>query len=165
MSRPILSWVAVFAAAACTAVPDAENVTARPPAAQQPAPEAPSPQPLASINIPSGRCGMTLWMASGSGIEPIFQSLDVTTATMNLDGNAAPLQLEEQSGPIQLGMRARQVFKPVSDHKTTEHVELKLEWGDRFPGGLYVRGGTLTVSGADGWGRVLPVAGIAGCKA
>ncbi|MEL6873362.1 MAG: hypothetical protein AAFO62_11355 [Pseudomonadota bacterium] len=104
-------------------------------------------------------------MASGSGITPIFQSIDVTTATMNLDGKAASMRLEEQSGPIQLGMRAQQVFTPTTDDPATERVELQLEWGDRFPGGLYVRGGTLTVNGADGWGRVLPVAGIAGCKA
>ena len=127
--------------------------------------EAPDPAPLEGYDIPRGRCGMILWTKAGSRIAPIFRSLDVTEATMQVEGKPVGLVLDSQSGDLALGMRSEQVFKGFDGDGQPLSVEARLDWGDGFPGGLYVRGGTLTVNGADGWSRILPVAGIAGCKA
>lgn len=127
--------------------------------------EAPDPAVLNSYGIPSGRCGMILWTPSGSKIAPVFTSVDSIEATMQIEGEEVPLSLRRQSGEIRFGMRAEQVFAAVPDNHAGTTVETKLRWGQPFPSGSYIRGGTITLTGADGWQRIMPVAGIAGCKA
>jgi hypothetical protein len=106
---------------------------------------------------------MILWTRSGAEVVPIFRALDGTSATMRLDGQTTPLTLQSQSGDLKLGMRANQLYVSENDTGSTT-VEAKLQWGQSFPAGTYVQRGALTVSGADGWSRIVPVAGIAGCK-
>jgi hypothetical protein len=96
---------------------------------------------------------------------PIFRSVDVVDAVMTIDQEQVPLQLASQDGDLRLGMRAMQLFTATSDEKTGLTVAADLDWGQPFPSGSYISGGTLTLTGVDGWQRVLPVAGIAGCKA
>jgi hypothetical protein len=125
--------------------------------------EAPDPSPLSGYNIPAGQCGMILWMRSGADVLPIFRVIDATAGTMTLDGKRTELTLQSQTGELRVGMRANQTFAAPGEEGVTT-VESRLHWGQNFPAGAYIRGGTLTVSGADGWSRILPVAGIAGCK-
>ncbi|MEM9838276.1 MAG: hypothetical protein AAF830_03880 [Pseudomonadota bacterium] len=163
--RRQLSFLAALGLAACATTDDQGAETPAPRPIKVAETEAPDPHPLASFDIPAGRCGMTLWSASGGRIAPIFQSLDVTSATMKLDGEQVNLVLKEQSGSLHLGMRSYQVFVRPDDGGESQTVAARLDWGERFQGGLYIKGGTLAVTGADGWERVVPIAGIAGCKA
>ena len=59
-------------------------------------------------------------------------------------------------------MPQNQLYQSLGGDGVT--VEINTVWGRNFPSGSYVERGTITLSGADGWQRVLPVAGIAGCK-
>ncbi|GGY52767.1 hypothetical protein [Parvularcula lutaonensis] len=127
--------------------------------------EAPDPSPLAGYAIPAGQCGMILWTRTGADIVPIFRSLDVIDATMTIDGETLPLRLLFQEGELRLGMRSQQVFQTLPDVDPEVTVEARLRWGQSFPSGSYIQGGTLALSGEDGWTRIVPVAGIAGCKA
>ncbi|MEM9809653.1 MAG: hypothetical protein AAF788_00340 [Pseudomonadota bacterium] len=157
-----LAGLVLVGVAAC-ASKDAPIPALRP-GVPQVATEAPDPSPLEQYDIPSGRCGMILWSTAGSRVVPIFRSVDATLATMRIEGEDIPLSLVAQEGALRLGMRASQQFSgATSKQKIT--VDSNIQWGQPFPGGIYVQRGTLTTSGEDGWGRVMPVAGIAGCKA
>lgn len=162
MSRFLISFSAAVFLAACATSSSPDVQTQQRAFAET---EAPDPSPLDAYAIPPGRCGMILWTQNGSRIAPIFRSVDVTTATMRIEGEEMPLLLQSQDGELRLGMRAKQVFAATGESNGGVVVEAKLNWGQAFPGGSYVSGGTLTVIGADGWRRILPVAGIAGCKA
>lgn len=121
--------------------------------------EAPDPGPLTGIGIPSGECGMVLWSRSGGRVAPIFRAVGGTRAVMKIEGEDVPLTLQAQEGDMRIGIRARQIYAGEGLSVTT-----KVRWGQNFPGGTYVESGSITVGGSDGWSRVLPVAGIAGCK-
>jgi hypothetical protein len=126
--------------------------------------EAPDPAPLAGIGIPSGSCGLVLWARSGSRVAPIFRSIGATDAVMKIEGAEVPLSLVQQSGELRLGLRAQQTYRSAEGAAAVVTVQNRLTWGQPFPGGIYVERGAITVEGEDGWSRVLPVAGIAGCK-
>ncbi|MEO1041010.1 MAG: hypothetical protein AAFX52_01845 [Pseudomonadota bacterium] len=127
--------------------------------------EAPDPSPLANSSIPSGQCGMILWSQMGARTVPIFRSVGITKASMTVEQEPIDFILADQSGVIRLGMAEQQDFVSGPSNNGPVGAKLRFEWGQAFPGGSYVQRGTLTVSGADGWERVMPVAGIAGCKA
>lgn len=148
--------------AACASGPKAGDRAAGPGIVES---EAPDPSPLAGYNIPAGRCGLILWTRTGADVVPVFRSVDVIDATMSIEGKTLPLRLLFQEGELRLGMRGKQIFQTLPNEEPEVTVEARLRWGQPFPGGSYVEGGTLTLSGTDGWARILPVAGIAGCKA
>ncbi|NRA31358.1 MAG: hypothetical protein HRU11_13970 [Parvularculaceae bacterium] len=108
---------------------------------------------------------MVLWTESGGRVSPIFRSVDVTRATMNIEGETIQLQLTDQNGELRLGMRSEQTYAVVEGPKSGLTLDVKADWGESFPGGLYIKGGSMTVNGTEGWSRIMPVAGIAGCKA
>jgi hypothetical protein len=162
--RPALVGLATLAIGACagggTSVGDTERAAFG-------RTEAPDPSPLARIDIPSGECGMILWARSGARTVPIFRAVNVVDAVMTVDGSDVPLQLASQDGPLRLGMRAKQLFVADGNGDAATPrltVAASIEWGQPFPGGTYISGGTLTLTGESGWQRIVPVAGIAGCK-
>lgn len=158
-------WLVIPLMGACASTTQAPSPAPSDNSAMALRTEAPDPGPLSGAGIPSGRCGMILWTRDGSRVSPIFRELDGIEATMRLEGNDVPLTLQSQHGELRLGIRANQLFTAQGEQHRGVTVETKLSWGQGFPGGTYVKGGTLSVSGADGWVRILPVAGIAGCKA
>ncbi|NNU17102.1 hypothetical protein HK107_12295 [Parvularcula sp. ZS-1/3] len=164
MIRSALFLAGAVTLAACASAPStgANKATSAPPRIET---EAPDPDPLRAASIPSGRCGMILWTKSGSRTLPIFRSLDNLQATMQIEGDEVSLDLQEEAGELRLGMRSEQLYAVADEARAGSSVETKLTWGQTFPGGSYISGGTITLTGADGWQRILPVAGIAGCKA
>lgn len=167
--RYLLPCLAVIAVSACVAVEPDQSESRRNSPDQYEAvrtvnTEAPDPSPLANSAIPSGQCGMILWSQIGSRTVPIFQSVGITQARMTLENEPVDLLLAHQTGMLRLGMGNRQEFITEATNTGAAGAKLRFEWGQPFPGGSYVQRGTLTVSGADGWERVMPVAGIAGCK-
>ena len=157
-----LAWIAALGLAACASEPKPDVVPA---SAGLGTTAAPDPTPLASYDIPSGRCGMILWTKDSGRVAPIFRSIDTVQASMIIEGETVPLLLASQDGDLRFGMRAQQVFTPTDPEKHSTVVETKLEWGQAFPGGIYINRGSLKLTATDGWQRILPVAGIAGCKA
>ncbi len=157
-----LAWIVVLGLVACASEPKPE---AAPASARLGKTSAPDPTPLANYDIPSGRCGMILWTKDSGRVTPIFRSIDTVQASMIIEGDTVPLLLASQDGDLRYGMRAQQVFTPADPEKHSTVVETKLEWGQAFPGGIYINRGSLKLTAPDGWQRILPVAGIAGCKA
>lgn len=121
--------------------------------------EAPDPGILVSANIPQGRCGMILWTRSGANAVPIFRSVDDGRASMVIDGEDVTLSLTGRGGESRLGIPAVQRFAAEGAEVTVRAV-----WGQPFPAGAYVQDAAVTIQGADGWTRIVPTAGIAGCK-
>ncbi len=167
--RHILSCLAVIALSACVSVETDQsesrsNGSAPYAEVRTVDTEAPDPSPLVNSSIPSGQCGMILWSQIGSRTVPIFQSVGITQARMTLENEPVDLLLAHQTGMLRLGMGNRQEFITEATNTGAAGAKLRFEWGQPFPSGSYIQRGTLTVSGADGWERVMPVAGIAGCK-
>lgn len=123
---------------------------------------------LGAINgfgIPSGRCGMVLYAQSGAKPVPIFRSTDDGLAMVQVDGALRQIVLVGRGGETQQGIPSSQFFRTdQSAPGGALSVAIQTRWGTPFPSGAYVQDGTLTVTAADGWSRVVPVAGIAGCK-
>lgn len=130
--------------------------------------EAPDPGVLTSADIPKGRCGMILWTRSGASTVPIFRSVDDGQASMVIDGAPVTLTLTGRGGESRLGIPAVQRFAgtlpATNEDGGPVEVTVRAVWGLPFPAGAYVQDAALTVQGADGWSRVVPTAGIAGCK-
>lgn len=124
---------------------------------------APDPGRLADAQVPPGRCGMTLWTKAGADQVPVFRSVDDGTASMVIDDAPVTLTLTGRGGESRVGIPIRQEFAgdgpggPIT-------VSMRGQWGQNFPAGAYVARATLNVTGADGWSRVVPAAGIAGCR-
>ncbi len=127
--------------------------------------EAPDPGRLEAFAIPPGRCGMILYSRSGIQAVPVFRSTDDGTALMKLEGALTALSLVGRGGETRRSVPSAQHFRGKLETGMGVTVSAVTSWGQTFPGGAYVDNGTLTVRAADGWTRVIPVAGIAGCKA
>lgn len=127
--------------------------------------EAPDPGALAGYGIPSGRCGMVLWARAGKSAVPIFQALDDGKGVMEIDGETSQLMRLRVNGVARAGMPQLQIFQTQLSDGSRVEIEANTVWGEAFPGGSYIERGTISLTGADGWSRVTPVAGIAGCKA
>ena len=125
--------------------------------------EAPDPGALPVADVPSGRCGTILWAKSGADQVPVFRSVDDGTASMVLDDELVTLTLTGRGGETRVGIPATQAFRGEGQDGPVE-VVMRATWGQSFPAGAYVSRATLNVAGPDGWERVMPVAGIAGCR-
>lgn len=126
--------------------------------------EAPDLGPLDGFGIPSGRCGMMLYGAAGTRSTPVFRSLDDGTATMQIEGSIVQLRLVGRGGDTRVGVPSIQYFSGVLADQSEVHLSVTTAWGKGFQAGSFVDSGTLSVTGADGWSRIMPVAGIAGCR-
>ena len=126
--------------------------------------EAPDPGPLTEAGVPPGRCGMILWTLSGASAVPVFRSVDDGTADMQVDGSPIDLALVGRGGEDRLGIPAVQQFEGRLPGGEPVTVTVRGTWGRAFPAGAYVERASLSLTGADGWTRSLPTAGIAGCR-
>lgn len=127
--------------------------------------EAPDLGAVGQYGIPSGRCGMILYTQSGGRAVPIFRSTDDGAAIMQIEGRVTQLRLVGRGGEARLGIPNQQYFQAELANGMGVTIAASARWGNSFPSGTYVERGTITATGADGWSRVVPIAGIAGCKA
>lgn len=169
IKRALAAFILMFAMAACQSTPERNETSAIerargvvPVSAQT---EAPDPGALGNYSIPAGRCGMVLWAKAGTATVPIFRAFENGEGMMEIDGALTALARSSGSGEARATIPNRQVFRARGSDGQLVTVEANTVWGVNFPGGSYVERGTITLTGADGWSRVLPVAGIAGCKA
>ena len=125
--------------------------------------EAPDPGALGVAQVPAGRCGTILWTKSGADQVPIFRSVDDGTASMVIDGTPVSLTLTGRGGETRVGIPSTQAFAGETADGPIE-VVMRGTWGQPFPAGSYVARATINVTGPDGWARVVPTAGIAGCR-
>ena len=125
--------------------------------------QAPDPGALGVAQVPRGRCGTILWTRSGADQVPVFRSVDDGTASMVIDGAPVALTLTGRAGETRVGIPGTQAFTGETPDGPIE-VTMAGVWGRSFPAGAYVARATINVVGADGWSRIVPAAGIAGCR-
>lgn len=160
--------LSAFGLMACETTPDRTAAATSRPKPSVPVSvetEAPDPGALGEYSIPKGRCGMVLWARAGTQTVPIFQALDDGAGLMEIDGAVTALTRVASNGETRARIPQIQSFKAHNADGGTIQIEAQTIWGTPFQGGSYVKRGTLTLTGPDGWSRVVPVAGIAGCKA
>ncbi|ADM09782.1 hypothetical protein PB2503_08634 [Parvularcula bermudensis HTCC2503] len=127
--------------------------------------EAPDLDALGRYSIPQGRCGLVLWTLAAGKAVPVFQSISGGETTMKIEGTPVLLLQTGQAGEARVGIPAFQTFEAMTPSNGRVDIETRAAWGVGFPGGAYVERGTITLTGENGWKRVLPIAGIAGCRA
>ncbi|MEM9420977.1 MAG: hypothetical protein AAF986_00480 [Pseudomonadota bacterium] len=162
---------AVIALAGCVATsPTSQSSKGTEPRVHGPAPmatntEAPDLGVLGPYGIPQGRCGMILYTLAGATPVPIFRSTDDGNALMDIEGAVTQIVLVGRKGETRMAIPSGQYFQGTLTSGGGVQVAAETQWGKEFRGGAYVERGTLTVTASDGWSRVVPVAGIAGCRA
>ncbi len=126
--------------------------------------EAPDLGVLGPYGVPQGRCGMILYTLAGATPVPIFRSTDDGNALMDIEGTLTQLTLVGRAGETRMAIPGSQYFQGNLSTGMGVQVAAVTQWGNSFRGGAYVQQGTITLTAADGWSRVVPVAGIAGCR-
>ena len=155
-----VSLLAAVLLAACASSGGQDTSAARPLLADT---QAPDPGALGVAQVPRGRCGTILWTRAGADQVPVFRSVDDGTASMVLDGQPVALTLTGRAGETRVGIPSTQAFTGETPDGPIE-VTMAGIWGQAFPAGSYVARATISVVGADGWSRIVPAAGIAGCR-
>jgi hypothetical protein len=159
----LLAMLAIGLTGCATGGPDPQGP--RVPVPMSAETEAPDLGALRTYGVPRGRCGMILYTLAGATPVPIFRSTDDGTAIMEIERQVTPLALVGRGGTTRMAIPSMQYFQGHLASGEAITVAAQTEWGQPFQGGSYVRSGTMTVTAANGWSRVVPVAGIAGCKA
>ena len=131
------------------------------PAIAPPTVDAPEIGRIPEGALPAGECGMLLWTVEAEQPALIFRSVVGEGALMTIDGAPIELALTSAAGDARFGVSANEAFLGAAGVV----VEVGVTFGLAFDGGSYVEKGRLIVRGADGWERVAPVAGLAGCRA
>jgi hypothetical protein len=116
---------------------------------------------LQNANLPAGACGMLIWMMDGDAPSPVFRYVSGAAGQISVSGKTLELARIETEGASNFGVHERQKF--TSGAGMT--VDLKVEFGTPFEGGLWLQNGLVAIESGDGWRTVAPVAGVAGCRA
>ncbi|MEM6648680.1 MAG: hypothetical protein AAF603_00355 [Pseudomonadota bacterium] len=168
-SSLLLALVSLFCLAACetTPAPSKGNTASDPLIGRFPISadtEAPDLGALEAYSIPNGQCGMVLYTQSAIRPVPIFRSTDDGKGLMQIEGKLTTLTLVGRGGESRMGVPSQQYFEAGAAEDSKIKAAVLTSWGQTFPSGAYVQEGTITLTAPDGWSRVLPVAGIAGCR-
>lgn len=124
--------------------------------------DAPEASPLAVDNLPPGRCGLLLWTVNNRQPVLIYRSVVEAGADMVIDGQAMRLNQLRRGGAVQFGVGSSEEYvSPDGAVRAT----ISIAYGDTFPSGIYVESGTIRLVNGLQWERIIPVAGIAGCRA
>lgn len=121
---------------------------------------APEISPLAVSNLPAGKCGMLLWTLDAGKPVMIFRMVVREDAEMIINEVPTRLALASESG--------NQVFGVARELEYTGQagmvVRVSVNFGQNFDGGTYLEKGLISLTNSEGWERVNPVAGLAGCR-
>ena len=126
--------------------------------------EAPDLSALSDNKLPYGKCGMLLWTLNANNPVLVFRAVRGEGAEMVIDGEPARLVLVRQAGESRFGITSEQTYRSPEGLETTVNATVNADFGLTFEGGVYVENGVITLRNEAGWERVLPVAGLAGCR-
>lgn len=116
---------------------------------------------LSNASLPAGSCGMLIWMMDGDAPTPVFRYVTGAAGQITVSGKTVELARIETEGASNFGVHEHQKF--TSGAGMT--VDLRVEFGTPFEGGLWLQNGLVAIESVDGWRTVAPVAGVAGCRA
>lgn len=115
---------------------------------------------LSNPTLPSGACGMLIWMLDGDAPTPVFRYISGAAAQIAVGGRTVELARIETNGTSGFGVFEKQRF--TSGAGLT--LEITVEFGTPFDGGAWLQNGLVAIESGDGWRSVAPVAGVAGCR-
>ncbi len=144
-----------------TSEQDAQPVRAQLPDATLNLPKAPNLTAIADPNLPRGDCGMVLWTLDVNRPIPVLRYVTGRNGDFNIDNVPHELVRLSVGGDSAFGIFPVQTFAAGTDIR----VEVELQFGQGFDGGTYLERGVVTVNKPDAPSLVLPVAGLAGCRA
>ena len=127
--------------------------------------EAPDVQALSKASLPAGKCGMLLWTLNEREPVLVFQAVEGEGAEMMIEGADTRLSLTSQSGESRYGITSSQQYTSIDPDTDLVSVNVDASFGLGFEGGVYVGNGLITLTNRQGWERLLPVAGLTGCRA
>ena len=125
--------------------------------------EIPRLSQLNTESLPEGQCGMLLWTMNAGQPVLVFRTIAGGQAEVMLDGKKQKFLPLAQKGDIRFGIGSRQSYRSVMGGNS-QTIEINVEYGASFGGGVYVEEGVLRLITAQGWERVIPVAGLSGCR-
>lgn len=128
-----------------------------------PAEEAPRIGALDRAGLDEAPCGMFLWTLSRDP-ELVFYAAEDGAARMVIEGAETELTRTRMAGASFFGQRAEQEFRATTPAGETLTAKIAFEPGPRFSGGGYVQSGLIRLAAENGWERVTPVVGVAGCR-
>ncbi len=125
--------------------------------------EIPRLSQLNTDSLPEGQCGMLLWTMNAGQPVLVFRTIAGGHAEVMLDGKKQKFLPLAQKGDIRFGIGSQQSYRSATGNKP-QTIEIKVEYGASFGGGVYVDEGVLRLITARGWERIIPVAGLSGCR-
>ncbi len=159
-----LFLMATFVLAGCATSSGQSKNTAPPQAKGE---EIPALGQLSVKNLPAGSCGLLLWTIKNNEPRLIMRAVVGGDAMTVLDGVQTALYLNGVGGDQLYGVNAKQRFVGTVDNELgTEQITVGFtgEFGQKFQSGVYIEQGVVSITGEDGWERITPTAGIAGCR-
>ncbi|GAB4542007.1 MAG: hypothetical protein Tsb0010_19200 [Parvularculaceae bacterium] len=155
---------AIAGAAAGCASSGGDNVQTPPvPTTAASAEEAPRIGALDRARLGEAPCGIYLWTLSRDP-ELVFYATTDGAALMAIEGIDTEFARLREAGPTFFGQRTEQEFRASAPSGEMLTAEVTFEPGPRFAGGGYVQSGLIRLRAENGWERVTPVVGVAGCR-
>ncbi|MCI5043569.1 MAG: hypothetical protein MRY72_02635 [Aquisalinus sp.] len=167
-----LSLAAVLTTVGCSSVsegisnrlPTRDNSEPRIQSRSVNATEAPDVQALPVTSLPPGQCGMLLWTLDEREPVLVFRAIEGQGAEMIIEGQSTQLNLTSQSGESRYGITSTQQYTALAANADINSINVDAFFGLAFENGVYVENGLITLTNNQGWERLLPVAGLTGCR-
>jgi hypothetical protein len=125
--------------------------------------EVPRLSQLSTDRLPVGQCGMLLWTMNAGQPVLVFRTIAGGQAEAMLDGKKQKFLPLAQKGDIRFGIGSQQSYRSAASSEV-QTIEIQVEYGASFGGGVYVDEGVLRLINEQGWERIIPVAGLSGCR-
>lgn len=111
--------------------------------------------------LPAGECGLFLWARTTDRPLVLFSTGGADGTRMMVDGGeVTPARTAAEGEPV-FGQYPRQTFA-VSDLQISLNIKPELRTG--LVGGAVIKQGFLRLETEEGWGYVMPVAGLIACQ-
>ncbi len=115
---------------------------------------------LTARNLSAGECGMFVWTADNARRFIFFSRADQAEASWWNGSNEVTIARVSSEGFASYGQPPEQIFRMTDGGK----LMLALSDPEDINSGTRFKSGAITLAGADGWEKVVPVIGLAGCQ-
>jgi len=115
---------------------------------------------LAPRNLSVGECGIFVWTADRAKRFVLFSRADQADADWWDGNNEVTISRRSSEGFSSYGQPPIQIFQMSDGGKLT----MTLSDPEEINSGTRFKSGAIRLSGADGWEKVVPVIGLAGCQ-
>ncbi|MCI5048479.1 MAG: hypothetical protein MRY59_13345 [Aquisalinus sp.] len=107
---------------------------------------------------------MLLWTLDAREPVLVFRAIEGQGAEMIIEGRSTQLALVSQSGESRYGITSTQQYTTFDSAADISSINVDTSFGLAFENGVYVENGVITLTNNQGWERLLPVAGLTGCR-